>query len=300
MYAGQSNTTGYYNTFNGMYAGQSNTTGYYNTFNGMSAGQFLLDGIAVNATGNNNTYDGYSVRSFAATQSYEVVLGSLTKGNGSNTVTLGGGNNIGTTWALSYNNTNTQAGANLTIKPQSAFAGGTRKLAGGMTTIEPGKCKDWAFSSVRLSGNTRGNASTTLDSLVNRVIVPSSRILTNNVDSIAFTTTNLAADTATYGNTTSGCFFYQVSVKGTNGTQSESGIVTYTGTYWNVTATVNASINNEVEAKSTGTLVVTPTLSYNLGVWTMNINANSSLTSPVIRFDYVEIKGASSPTFTQF
>jgi hypothetical protein len=298
--AGRSNTTGYYNTFNGYAAGYSNTTGYYNMFNGYAAGRYLLDGITVNATSNNSDFHGNDTRSFAATQSYEVVIGSTVKGNGSNTVTLGGGNNTATRWTLSYNNTNTQAGSNLTIQAQSAFTGGTAKLAGGMLTINPGASKDWAFSSVRIGGNTRGAASAELNTIVDKFVVPSSRILTNNTDSTIFTCTILAADTVLYGNTVSGNIHYQVSVKGTNGYQTESGEITFNAVRYDGTVTSGIGIDHEREALSSSTLVVAPTISYLSGVWTVKVNVNSGLDTPVIRFDYIVNKGASAPTLTQF
>jgi hypothetical protein len=300
MQPAYSNTTGYSKTLVCNIAASTNTTGYYNMFNGYAAGRYLLDGITVNATSNNSDFHGNDTRSFAATQSYEVVIGSTVKGNGSNTVTLGGGNNTATKWTLSYNNTNTQAGSNLTIQAQSAFTGGTAKLAGGMLTINPGASKDWAFSSVRIGGNTRGAASAELNTIVDKFVVPSSRILTNNTDSTIFTCTILAADTVLYGNTVSGNIHYQVSVKGTNGYQTESGEITFNAVRYDGTVTSGIGIDHEREALSSSTLVVAPTISYLSGVWTVKVNVNSGLDTPVIRFDYIVNKGASAPTLTQF
>jgi hypothetical protein len=45
-------------------------------------------------------------------------------------------------------------------------------------------------------------------------------------------------------------------------------------------------------------LAVTPTLAFATGVWTVQVNCNSSLTAPVVKFDYVIIQGSGGATIT--
>ena len=87
-YAGHFSTTGSSNTANGVNALRSNTTGNSNTAIGVNAGRFITAGGG-NQTSSNGVYLGPDTRASQNGNSNEIVIGASTRGNGSNTVTLG-------------------------------------------------------------------------------------------------------------------------------------------------------------------------------------------------------------------
>jgi hypothetical protein len=87
--AGLSSTTGASNTFIGTNAGFGNTTGASNIFLGFGAGRFLADGTSANQASSTSVFLGESCRALSASNTNQIVIGSLAIGNGSNTVTIG-------------------------------------------------------------------------------------------------------------------------------------------------------------------------------------------------------------------
>jgi len=81
-------TTGANNSALGYQALYSNTTGGNNTALGFDAGHFITSG-AGNTAGSNSVYLGYDARPAADSESNEIVIGYQSRGNGSNSVTLG-------------------------------------------------------------------------------------------------------------------------------------------------------------------------------------------------------------------
>jgi hypothetical protein len=84
----ESNTIGYNNTAFGSAALEEITTGYYNTAIGDNAGRYT-NATANNQTSFNSVYIGADSRAQASGNENEVVIGYASRGNGSNTVTIG-------------------------------------------------------------------------------------------------------------------------------------------------------------------------------------------------------------------
>ena len=87
--SGRSNTTGNYNTANGMYALYYNTTGTYNTANGVNAGRYITGGSVENTTGSTSVFIGNTTKALADSNTNQIVIGDTVTGKGSNTVTIG-------------------------------------------------------------------------------------------------------------------------------------------------------------------------------------------------------------------
>ena len=83
-----SNTSGHSNTANGHQSLFSNTSGDFNIGIGSEAGRYVSDGSA-NQTSNYSIYIGNDTRASASGNTNEIVIGSSSRGIGSNTVVLG-------------------------------------------------------------------------------------------------------------------------------------------------------------------------------------------------------------------
>lgn len=82
-------TSGTQNVAVGTFALATNTTGQNNTAVGQEAGANKVGGDGKNQTSTNSVYLGYQTKSSADGNTNEIVIGSQTDGNGSNSVTLG-------------------------------------------------------------------------------------------------------------------------------------------------------------------------------------------------------------------
>ena len=87
--SGNANTEGSNNVFVGGGSGQVNTTGIYNSYIGTNAGQFLVNGWALNRTGNYNLFLGAETKASGDGDENEIVIGYNANGLGSNSVVLG-------------------------------------------------------------------------------------------------------------------------------------------------------------------------------------------------------------------
>lgn len=83
------NNTGYQNVAIGKSASSGNTSGYQNLSLGESAGRLIADGTAESSNANNSVFLGYDSRPSILGQTNEIVIGASSRGNGSNSVTLG-------------------------------------------------------------------------------------------------------------------------------------------------------------------------------------------------------------------
>ena len=86
--SGYNLSTGYQNSGLGVSSLYDITTGFRNVGIGFEAGQ-LTSGGAQNQTSNTSIYIGYDSRPSASGNTNEIVIGSTSRGNGSNTVTIG-------------------------------------------------------------------------------------------------------------------------------------------------------------------------------------------------------------------
>ena len=91
--SGQNITTASQNCFLGPWTGQNVTTGNNNICIGSSAGLGTCGGAAT-TTGENNIYIGNCASGSASGNSYEIVIGVATAGNGSNTCTINASNGL--------------------------------------------------------------------------------------------------------------------------------------------------------------------------------------------------------------
>jgi hypothetical protein len=83
------NTTGNNNVAVGLNSLFGNTTGTSNTALGHGSGHYITDDITENSISNNSVFVGSQTKAQANNQTNQIVIGHLTTGNGSNTVTIG-------------------------------------------------------------------------------------------------------------------------------------------------------------------------------------------------------------------
>lgn len=141
------------------------------------------------------------------------------------------------------------------------------------TTVHPASLTFWTHMN---SGNT-----------LERLRIASAKVLTHNTATSIFTAA-FPPDSSSYGNSCSGQLMYSVSIRGTDGVQTETGVITYSGVeYLGVTTTTGTANAVNSQTLSSGTLTTTPTLEYAAGVWTIKVTANSNLTTPVYKFTYI-------------
>jgi hypothetical protein len=131
---------------------------------------------------------------------------------------------------------------------------------------------------------THMNSGNTLE----RMRIASAKTLTHTTATSIFTCA-FPPDSSSYGNTISGQLMYSVTVRGTNGVQSETGTINYNGTEY--LGVIYSSGTTDVSTKSfsTGTMTIVPTVEYAAGVWTVKINATSDLTTPAYKCTYISL-----------
>jgi len=83
------NTSGGDNVAIGADSLQGNTTGSRNSALGRHSGRYIADGATANQTSTDSVYLGYNTKALASGDTNEIVVGSGTIGNGSNTATWG-------------------------------------------------------------------------------------------------------------------------------------------------------------------------------------------------------------------
>jgi hypothetical protein len=83
------NTTGNVNVAVGLNSLFGNTTGTSNVALGHGAGHYITNDAAENSISNNSVFVGSQTKAQADNQTNQIVIGHLTTGNGSNTVTIG-------------------------------------------------------------------------------------------------------------------------------------------------------------------------------------------------------------------
>jgi hypothetical protein len=189
------------------------------------------------------------------------------------------------------------AGSILNIQSGSATSGATDKDA-GMLTISPGISTGTGKSSVRIQAITRANSTGSTDNtLVDRVIIPSRKYLT---DTIAVGIFEVALGS---NQTTGGQINYTIHC--TNGVdyQAHSGIVLWGAVSKSTTITsavshASAASGLEFDVVSGGTITDTWAVTNGSGKITITINANSSLATPVIWIEYT-ITNNGSTAITQ-
>jgi hypothetical protein len=126
------------------------------------------------------------------------------------------------------------------------------------------------------------------------------KVLTNATPTSIYSYT-VASDTNTYGNTFSGTIDYSISVRGSDGVQSISGVWGYNGGEYLGAVTLTPCqdmISSFYTSLALGTLTAVPTITYSAGVITVKVTATSSLTSPVYKLTYHAHPG-NSGTITQ-
>jgi hypothetical protein len=88
-HTGFQNTTGYANTYLGYTAGRENVSGSLNVAIGTNSGQFIATGFTALTSMNESVFLGVLARANGNNQTNQIVIGSQTTGNGSNTITIG-------------------------------------------------------------------------------------------------------------------------------------------------------------------------------------------------------------------
>lgn len=191
------------------------------------------------------------------------------------------------------------AGSNFTIHAGACYPTGTN-LNGGFLILNPGISTNQGLSQTTLRRLTRPSASgTTNNTYRDAIMVMSDKHLVNNTATTIFTVP-FPTDSATYGNSVSGKILYEIAVRGSDGVQIHSGVCEYVGYEYLGDVVVNTPIDISSEKLyGASTLTVTPLLAYAAGVWTMKFTVNSSLTTPLIKFNYDLIQGNGGATVTQ-
>lgn len=226
-----------------------------------------------------------------------IPLGSLGIGTIAPTKKLSLSGLTAQTLGMERHTTSDTAGNSLTINAGGATSGSTDKN-GGTFILSPGLSTGTGFASLRLQGLTRAASTGTTDNtLVDRVIIPSRKYLTDE------TVVGLFEVALGSNQTTGGTINY--TIHATNGTeyQSHSGIMNWSAVSKGAVITSafgHASVASglEIDADSTGTLVDTPSIVNGTGKITISMSVNSSLTTPVIWIEYI-IFNQGSTAITQ-
>lgn len=243
-------------------------------------------GVYSNVTGADNNYPAIFMG------------GGVGIGTTAPTKDLGFGGNTAKTLGLERHTTSNTAGVNFSINAGGSTSGATDKN-GGILYLIPGLSTGTGISSIRLQSLTRANSTgTNTNTPIDRLIIPSRKYLTDNtvVDIIDIT---LGSNT-----TTGGEIRYTIHV--TNGTdyQTHGGTVKWgavsKGTA--ITAGVGhatAESGLELDIVSGGTITDTwSAFEEDLGKVTISVNANSSLSNPIIWIEYI-VENFGSTAITQ-
>jgi hypothetical protein len=228
------NTTGTNNTANGRGALFSNITGSNNIANGFESGRFIADGTTALTIANNSLFLGSETRALADNQTNQIVIGHTAIGLGSNTTVIG---NSSTTFGRWFGNllvgSSTNSGQQLQVTGTS--------LLNGLSTIQGTTASDSGQLGSELLTTGTGDASWTGASFA------------TGYTHVAGSTTTLTSTLAGVANT-----FYQITYTVTGRT---------TGTFnidfgGQTLGGLGSSSAQGVRATTTGTLVITPTSSF--------------------------------------
>jgi hypothetical protein len=231
--AGFSNTTGVSNSFFGNTSGANNTTGGNNVFLGFDAGRRISAGTSLTIS-NNSIFIGKDSRANADNQTNQIVIGHEITGLGTNTTVIG---NSSTTFGRWFGNllvgSSTNSGQMLQVTGTS--------LLNGLSTIQGTTASDSGQLGAELLTTGTSDASWT-------------------GTSFATGYTHVAGSTTTLTSTLAGVVgtFYQITYTVTGRT---------TGTFnidfgGQTLGGLGSSSAQGVRATTTGTLVITPTSSF--------------------------------------
>jgi hypothetical protein len=147
---------------------------------------------------------------------------------------------------------------------------------------------------VQIDDTTDINATLTATKIKTVTDLPYNKVLSNNTSTTIMTVT-APSDSSTNGNSIGGTISYSISVKGSNGYQSESGIIRLSAVNYNGILTIDINTDTDKsQALSSGTLTSSYDITYSTGVYSIKVLFNSDLTSPVLNFEYnIKIKGGT-------
>lgn len=243
-------------------------------------------GIYSNVSGGNNNYPALFIG------------GNIGIGTIKPTKNLSFNGNANQTIGLERHTTGNTAGVNLTLSAGGATSSATNK-DGGMLVLSPGVSTNQGKSSVRIQALTRANASGTADNtLVDRVIIPSRKYLTDN------TVVGIIDVTLGSNTTTGGSIRYTIHVTDGTDYQAHSGMLIWGGVSKGAAITANighatAASGLELDVVSSGTITDTwSAFEEDLGKVTISVNANSSLSNPIIWIEYI-VENFGSTAITQ-
>jgi hypothetical protein len=246
------NNTDSNNTFVGFESGSTKTTGANNSFFGTLSGRFLADGATNLTISNNSIFIGYDTRSAADNQTNQIVIGHTAIGLGSNTTVIG---NSSTTFGRWFGNLLVGSSSN---SGQMLQVTGT-SLLNGLSTIQGTTASDSGQLGAELLTTGTGDASWT-------------------GTSFATGYTHVAGSTTTLTSTVAGVVgtFYQITYTVTGRT---------TGTFnidfgGQTLSSLTLSFAQGIRATTTGTLVITPTSSFD-GTIVLSIRVISASSASV-------------------